>query len=80
MVNGVMHINRWIAPFLAAVMLLSGAAPATFAYPQEGPNGAPLCTKENRGRPLDKPTPPGQLVRRAWLAISQALPVTVTYW
>ncbi|MDA0988542.1 MAG: hypothetical protein O2783_05320 [Chloroflexi bacterium] len=64
MVNRVMHINRWIAPFLVATMLLAGAAPAALAHPVGIPNGAALCSQENHGRPLDKPTPPGQLVRR----------------
>ena len=63
MVKRVMHLNRWLAPFIVAILLLGGTAPTALAQPAGAPQAANICMQE-RGRPQDKPPPPGQLVRR----------------
>ena len=57
------ELNRWLAPPLIAVLLGSTMVSAVSASTSLAPHGAPACSKE-RGRPADKPIPPGQLVRR----------------
>ena len=57
------EMNRWLAPPIIAVLLASSVGPIVHANVSVSPSAVPSCDKE-RGRPPDRPIPPGQLKRR----------------
>lgn len=60
---GINELNRWLAPPLTAVLLAAGAVSSAFASSSASPTAIPSCSAE-RGRPPERPIPPGQIVRR----------------
>ena len=57
------RMHRWLMPPLVAALLASTIGPAVYANGPASPLAVPSCDKE-RGRPPDRPIPPGQLKRR----------------
>ncbi len=57
------RLNRWLTPPIMAVLLATNVVPRVFADSSSAPPAAPSCNTE-RGRPSEKPPPPGQLTRR----------------
>lgn len=57
------ELNRWLIAPLMAMLVVGATTSGVFADQSSSPSAAPSCSKE-RGRPSDKPIPPGQLTRR----------------
>ncbi len=60
---GIHELNRWLIVPLLTVLLASGMVATATANQSTAPSASVSCLKE-RGRPPDRPIPPGQMTRR----------------